>query len=66
MVSRFQRIPNQTVTCTVDACGQVATFAFTGSSDRRGRGEPIVAALCDQHAKDIAVRLRVPWPIPEP
>jgi hypothetical protein len=44
----------------------VATFVFTGSTDRRGRGEPIVAALRDRHAADTAVRLGHPWPIPEP
>jgi hypothetical protein len=66
MGAKFRRISEASVMCTVQACEHVAAFVYTGSSVRRAGGGPIVAALCQRHAKEVAVGLGEPWPIQEP
>lgn len=65
MTSRFTSIPKESVMCTLQGCPHVATFVFTGGIDCNSGGRSLVAAYCDRHAEEAAVRLGYSWPPPE-
>jgi len=52
--------------CTVQSCAHVATFVFSGRSDRESGGRRIVEAFCLQHAEETAVQIGQQWPIQKP
>ena len=64
MVPQFRPIRKETVMCTVQGCGHVAKFVFTGGIDCGAGGPSLVAAYCAHHAEESAARLGHPWPIP--
>ena len=65
MNPRFRPIRKQVVMCSVQACGSVATFIFNGIPDPGGRPSA-VAAYCDRHAEEAAVRTGLVWRGSEP
>jgi hypothetical protein len=64
MVTRFKRIPQNSVMCTVQGCGEVAAF-FVTATNSGANSRPAPAAYCSAHAADAAKRLNQPWPISE-
>jgi hypothetical protein len=64
MVSPFRRIAEDAVMCTVNTCGRSASYIFSGVASRGG-GPFVVAAYCDRHAEQAAVRFGYPWPVLE-
>jgi len=64
MVTRFKRIPQNSVMCTVQGCEKVAAF-FVTATRSGASAPPTPAAYCETHAQDAAKRLGHPWPISE-
>ena len=58
MVTQFKRIQADRVMCTVDGCGEAATFLLRYRDS--AQGESAVGAYCEVHAKGVAKHLGFP------